>query len=71
MVTGISEEVTIQEYHPQIDKDPGETVSNINSDDSGNPIVVSKDFILGLLSLAVGNPFALEGNLGKKIDVKV
>ena len=33
--------------------------------------VVSKDFILGLLSLAIGKPLILEGNLGTNVDVKV
>jgi hypothetical protein len=33
--------------------------------------VVSKDFILGLLSLAIGRPLVLEGNLGTNVDVKV
>ena len=33
--------------------------------------VVSKDFILGLLSLAIGRPLTLEGNLGTNVDVKV
>ena len=33
--------------------------------------VVSKDFILGLLSLAIGKPLVLEGNLGTNVDVKV
>jgi hypothetical protein len=33
--------------------------------------VVSKDFILGLLSLAIGKPLVLEGNLGTNVDVKI
>jgi hypothetical protein len=33
--------------------------------------VVSKDFILGLLSLAIGKPLILEGNLGNNVDLKV
>jgi hypothetical protein len=41
------------------------------ADEIGNPVVVSKDFILNLLSLAIGGRFQLEGNLGKSVDVKV
>ena len=71
MVTGINEQVAIQEYQPRIEKTPVKTGNNANIDKSGSPVLVSKDFILGLLSLAVGTPFFLEGNLGGKVDVKV
>ena len=70
MVTGITDKVTIQEYYPQVEQQPQKT-SVKNTDESGNPVIVSKDFILNLLSLAIGKPFFLEGNLGKKVDVKV
>lgn len=70
MVTGISDKVTIQEYYPQPEQEIHE--ANVqNTDESGNPVIVSKDFILNLLSLAIGKPYFLEGNLGKKVDVKV
>ncbi len=71
MVTGINEQVATQEYQPRIEKNPVITDNNANIDKSGGPVIVSKDFILGLLSLAVGKPFFLEGNLGAKVDVKV
>lgn len=71
MVTGIKEQVAIQEYQPRIEKSPVRTENSPNIDKSGSPVIVSKDFILGLLSLAVGKPFFLEGNLGGKVDVKV
>ena len=70
MVTGITDKVTIQEYYPQVEQQPQKT-SVKNTDESGNPVIVSKDFILNLLSLAIGKPFFLEGKLGKKVDVKV
>ncbi len=71
MVTEINEQVAIQEYQPRTDKTPVKTGNSANIDKNGGPVIVSKDFILGLLSLAVGNPFFLEGNLGGKVDVKV
>jgi hypothetical protein len=71
MVTGINEQVAIQEYQPRNEKTPVRTENNANTDKNGSPVIVSKDFILGLLSLAVGKPFFLEGNLGGKVDVKV
>ncbi len=70
MVTGITEKVAIQECYPQVELESQET-SVKSTDGSGNPVIVSKDFILNLLLLAIGKPFFLEGNLGKKIDVKV
>ena len=71
MVTGINEQVAIQEYQPRNEKNPVQTENTANMDKNGSPVIVSKDFILGLLSLAVGIPFFLEGNLGGKVDVKV
>ena len=71
MVTGINEQVGTQEYQPRIEKNHVITDNNANIDKSGGSVIVSKDFILGLLSLAVGKPFFLEGNLGAKVDVKV
>ena len=71
MVTGINEQVATQEYQTRIEKNPVITDNNANIDKSGGSVIVSKDFILGLLSLAVGKPFFLEGNLGAKVDVKV
>ena len=71
MVTGINEQVAIKEYQPHFEKTPVEAESSTNVDKSGSPVIVSKDFILGLLSLAIGKPFFLEGNLGRKVDVKV
>jgi hypothetical protein len=71
MVTGINDQVAIQEYQPRTEKHPVKTESNTTVDKNGSPVIVSKDFILGLLSLAVGRPFFLENNLGGKVDVKV
>ena len=75
MVSGISE-VATQEYFPQEVSVQSETpkpdsTGPVQVDEVGNMVVVSKDFILGLLSLAVGKPSGLEGNLGKAVDVKV
>ena len=75
MVSGISEQVAVQEHFPkemsiQSEHVP-ESTGPVHVDDVGNLVVVSKDFILGLLSLAVGKPGSLEGNLGKTVDVKV
>jgi len=81
MVTGISD-VAVQEYIPQetsveTEQVKADTSGPVQVDDTGNLVVVSKDFILGLLSLAIGRPGGgqnagrLEGNLGKTVDVKV
>ena len=73
MVTGITEKVTIHEYMPQVSQEQQQEqrASAPRVDDSGNPVVVSKEFILNLLSLAIGKPFFMDGSLGNKIDVKV
>ena len=77
MVTAVTEKVTIQDFFPQSDRDTGaEPVRlapkvRVRTDESGNPVVVSKDFILNLLSLAVGKPFFLDGSLGQSVDVKI
>jgi hypothetical protein len=79
MVSGISD-VAVQEYFPQevsvqTEQAKVEATGPVQVDDKGNLVVVSKDFILGLLSLAIGQPGGksggLEGNLGKTVDVKV
>jgi hypothetical protein len=80
MVSGISD-VAVQEYIPQetsveTEQVKADTSGPVQVDDKGNLVVVSKDFILGLLSLAIGQPGGghgqrLEGNLGKTVDVKV
>jgi len=70
MVTGITDKVTIGDYLPQVEHESHETTPQ-KTDESGNPVIVSKDFILNLLSLAIGKPFFLDGNLGNKVDVKV
>jgi len=79
MVSGISE-VAVQEYFPQeasvqSEQVKAEATGPVHVDEGGNLVVVSKDFILGLLSLAIGRPdgrpSGLEGNLGKTVDVKV
>jgi hypothetical protein len=76
MVSGISEQIAVQEHFPkemsiQSEQVKTEPTGPVHVDDVGNLVVVSKDFILGLLSLAVGKPGGLEGNLGKTVDVKV
>jgi hypothetical protein len=76
MVTGVTDKVATQEYYPQVEKDTAESnvhtpATQIPTDESGNPVVVSKDFILNLLSLAIGKPFFLEGNLGQSVDVRI
>jgi len=70
MVTGINDKVTIQDVYHHVAKG-GEPKSPTQVDESGNPVVVSKDFILNLLSLAIGGPLFLEGDLGEKVDVKI
>ncbi|MBN2324372.1 MAG: hypothetical protein JXQ30_11605 [Spirochaetes bacterium] len=77
MVTTISDKVTIQDFFPLPDKglaeESGRHVPKVKmrTDESGNPVVVSKDFILSLLSLAIGKPFFLDGNLGQSVDVRI
>lgn len=77
MVTSVTDKVTIKDVHPHVDQESRQasvqqTKTDVQqTDDSGNPVIVSKDFILNLLSLAIGKPFFLEGNLGNKVDVKI
>ena len=76
MVTALTDKVTTQEYYPQAEKEQPEVSVHspkvqTPTDESGNPVVVSKDFILNLLSLAIGRPFFLEGNLGQSVDVRI
>ncbi len=72
MVSGINDRVAVQEYSPpQVDQAKADIPSNVKLDERGNMVVVSKDFILNLLSLAVGGTRAFEGNLGRSVDVKV
>jgi hypothetical protein len=72
MVTGITDKVTSQDYFPQAEKEISEAAEiHMQTDEIGNPVVVSKDFILNLLSLAIGKPFFLEGNLGQSVDVRI
>ena len=72
MVTGVSDKVAIQDFFPQTENSSPEVAAvQTPTDESGNPVVVSKDFILNLLSLAIGKPFFLEGNLGQSVDVRI
>lgn len=77
MVTAVTDKVTIQDYFPQTENSSPEVAEmhtpkvQTPTDESGNPVVVSKDFILNLLSLAIGKPFFLEGNLGQSVDVRI
>lgn len=72
MVTGVTDKVTKQDYFPQAEKElPEAAEMRMPTDESGNVVVVSKDFILNLLSLAIGKPFFLEGNLGQSVDVRI
>jgi hypothetical protein len=70
MVTSAMDKVTIGDFHPHVVQEP-QAQSNMRTDESGNPVIVTKDFILDLLSLAIGKPGFLEGNLGTNVDVKV
>ncbi|KPJ82966.1 MAG: hypothetical protein AMS17_18300 [Spirochaetes bacterium DG_61] len=70
MVTGVSEKVTIGDFHPHVEPET-QAANSVKTDEIGNPVIVTKDFILNLLSLAIGKPGFLEGNLGNKVDVKV
>ena len=69
MVTGI-EKVAVQDYAPHMHVEESVAGTTSAPVDGGNPVVVSKDFILNLLSLAVGST-VLDGNLGRTVDVKV
>jgi hypothetical protein len=75
MVTEIMDKVTIQDFRPRIERETQEPQPDIGMGNGAKEAapseVVSKDFILGLLSLAIGKPFFLEGNLGANVDLKV
>lgn len=72
MVTGITERLNTEEYfHPQTQSEVSVTSENKSSSNGEPSIVVSKDFILSLLSLAIGKSNLFEGNLGETVDVKI
>jgi hypothetical protein len=74
MVAALNDSITLSDVMPQIEQE-GLAEKHVNKsikiDDTGNPVVVSKDFILNLLSLAIGKPPRLDSNLGESVDVKV
>jgi hypothetical protein len=74
MVAALNEKVIGPDMFPQIEQDvmaQKHVNKSIKVDDVGNPVVVSKDFILNMLSLAIGKPPRLDGDLGESVDVKV
>ena len=73
MVTGIMEKVAVQDMHPFAEREAPEARAALpKAGAEAVPVeVVSKDFILGLLSLAIGKPMVLEGNLGTNVDVRI
>ncbi len=79
MVPSIEQKVAIDEYFTHSNKDVAlEKQAESNQEETGAKkmdkvpsMVVSKDFILNLLSLAIGKPFFLDPGLGQKIDVKI
>ena len=78
MVPTIEQNVAIDEYFTHNNKDVANNQQVAEQEEDNNkrtdkvqPVVVSKDFILSLLSLAIGTPFFLDPNIGQKIDVKV
>lgn len=70
MVSAIYDKVTAQDFYPNLENQKSGVSGNVKVDDLGNLVVVPKDFILNLLSLAIGSSL-LEGNLGRTVDVKV
>ena len=78
MVPSIEQKVAIDEYFTHSNKDvtdkqqmAGPEENQDQKTDKVQTTVVSKDFILSVLSLAIGKPFFLDPNVGQKIDVKV
>ena len=78
MVPTIEQKVAIDEYFTHNNKDVANNKQMAGPEENQNkkadkvPVtVVSKDFILSVLSLAIGKPFFLDPNVGHKIDVKV
>ena len=79
MVPAIDQKVAIDEYFTHSNKDvTGEKQVENKTEDNAQQktdkvpsMVVSKDFILNLLSLAIGKPFFLDPGLGQKVDVKI
>lgn len=78
MVPTIEQKVAIDEYFTHNNKDVANNqemaVTDENQEKKANKVqttVVSKDFILSLLSLAIGKPFFLDPGVGQKIDIKI
>ena len=79
MVPAIEQKVAIDEYFTHNrdvnNEQQNNGINNNNQEekkvDKVPSMVVSKDFILSLLSLAIGKPFFLDPGLGQKIDVKI
>ncbi|MGQ9615493.1 MAG: hypothetical protein ACUVWJ_03735 [Spirochaetota bacterium] len=70
MVSSINNMVNTNEFYPNPENQHFMASGNVKVDDLGNIVVVSKDFILNLLSLAIGSSL-LDNNLGRSVDVKV
>jgi len=70
MVSSINSRVNTNDFYPNPENQQPLVSGNVKVDDLGNIVVVSKDFILNLLSLAIGSSL-LDGNLGRSVDVKV
>lgn len=70
MVSSINNMVNTNEFYPNPENQHSLASGNVKVDDLGNIVVVSKDFILNLLSLAIGSSL-LDNNLGRSVDVKV
>jgi len=71
MVYELLKNSKINEFYPQIEKETLKSDTNKKASENRNTVVVSKEFILNILSLSIGKPFFLESNLGRKIDIKL
>jgi len=75
MVPGIEQKVTIEDYFPRKGVNGTPQIHTTNgerkSPDDRGTVVVSKDFILNILSLAIGKPYSPDRSVGQKVDLKV
>ena len=55
MVSSINHMINTNDFHPNTENQHSMVSGNVKVDDLGNIVVVSKDFILNLLSLAIGS----------------
>jgi len=71
MVSEVVENTNVNNLYPQIGNELQEAAAKKKADSNQSTVIVSKEFILNILSLAIRKPFFLESNLGRRVDLKL